>query len=293
MLEFRAGRPGNAAALLDSAVAGMTDPVAFLQGVQNLATPIVLLAGGGGRVASGRKLADMLFAVLPFDSAPGDGGLMMTKPEIRRLMDGYMSSEAGLPDVRDYAREIRQMLEQRAGRDSARLRQLVTAFGTTSLSGYLATRDTTLLVGFLALADTSGSATWRVGDAHLALARGDSARARMRVDRHFRNPEATEFTGEPGIMRAFAWGDLLARLGEHPLALQAYAVLDTSSARIQHPGFLVRSWAARGAVHEALGETARAIEQYERFLVAWEGADAELQPEVERVREKVGGLRGD
>jgi serine/threonine-protein kinase len=292
MLAFRDGRPGDAAAYLDSAVAGMTDPVAFLQGVQNIGTPIVLLAGGGGRVASGRKLADVLFAVLPFDSAPADGGLMMTKAEIRRLMDGYMSSEAGLPDVRDYAREVRQTLEQRAGGDSTRLRQLVTAFGTTAISGYLASRDTTLLARFLALADTTGSAPWRVGDAHLALARGDSAGARMRVDRHFRDPEPTEFAGEPGILRAFAWGDLLARLGEHRLALQAYAALDTASQRMQHPGFVVRSWAARGASHEALGETAPAIRQYERFLDAWHGADPELQPEVERVRGKVEGLRG-
>src|SRR5207302_1571057 len=80
-------------------------------------------------------------------------------------------------------------------------------------------------------------------DAHLALARGDTARARMRVERHYRAAGDAEFTGFEGGIRSFAWGDLLARLREPRLAIEAYAHLDSLDDHINNAGFVVRSWA--------------------------------------------------
>jgi hypothetical protein len=115
----------------------------------------------------------------------------------------------------------------------------------------------------------------------------------VRVDRHYRQPADAEFSGDQGVIRAFAWGDLLARLGEPRLALEAYGRLDSADQRVQHPGFVVRSWAERGSLYQRLGETARAIENYERFIEAWEDSDPELQPLVDRARGAVAALRGE
>jgi tRNA A-37 threonylcarbamoyl transferase component Bud32/tetratricopeptide (TPR) repeat protein len=293
MIEFLRGRPGDGAAALDRALAGVTDTMSLLIGQQNFGVPMAILAGGGGRVDAGQAVARSIFGKLPVDSANGPGGLLMSSAELRRLTEGYLLSEAGLPASAAVDADLRRMMERRAARDSAELRRLVTSFGSASLATFLARRDTTRLTAFLALADTTSSATWKVADAQLALARGDTARARMRVDRHYRTPTDVEFSGDQGVIRAFAWGDLLARLGDPRLALEAYARMDSSEARVQHPGFLVRSWAERGALYQRMGQAPLAIEHYERFIEAWRDADAQLQPLVDRARNAVAALKGE
>jgi hypothetical protein len=56
---------------------------------------------------------------------------------------------------------------------------------------------------------------------------------------------------------------------------------------------LVRSYAARAASYQRLGERERALEWYEKFVAAWDGADATLQPTVQRAREAMATLRGE
>jgi hypothetical protein len=208
------------------------------------------------------------------------------------LSRAYAEADAGLATTGESSRFLRQAARRQFGRDSALLRRYFTSMGSGIIGQYLATRDTMLLREFRAAVDTTGSSTWRLAEAHLSLARGDTAQTRNWVDRHFRRPSSAEFTGESGFIRAFAWGDLLSRLGESRLAIDAYTRLDSSDARIQHGGFLVRSWAERGALHQRLGEKEKAVEFYERFIAAWEGADASLQPLVERAREAVRSLNG-
>jgi tetratricopeptide (TPR) repeat protein len=48
-----------------------------------------------------------------------------------------------------------------------------------------------------------------------------------------------------------------------------------------------------GALYEARGERARAVEQYTAFLDLWRGADPELQPQVREVKERLAGLVGE
>ncbi len=144
---------------------------------------------------------------------------------------------------------------------------------------------------FLELTDTIQATTWKVADAELALARHDTVRARMRVQRHYLQPITTEFTGEQGFIRSFAWGDVLSRLGEPRLAIAAFARLDSADFRAAHPGYLVRSYAERGAMYEQLHEFDRAIEYYQRFADAWKHADRELQPQVEQAQRRIQALR--
>jgi tetratricopeptide (TPR) repeat protein len=293
VVEFHRGRPGAGAAALDSALATVADTFSLLIGQQNFGIPMVLLAGGGGRVKAGFGVLRSLVGGLPVDSTNGPGGLLMSSAELGRLSEGYILSEAGLPAAGEVEADLRRMLERRARGDSAELRRLVTSFGSSSLATYLTTRDSAPLVAFLARTDTVGSATWRVADGLLALERGDTARARMRVDRHYRQPAEAEFTGDQGVIRSYAWGDLLARLGDARLALEAYGRIDSAEARIQHPGLVVRSWAERGALSQRLGEVPQAVAYYERFIEAWKDADAELQPMVVQARNAVAALRGE
>jgi tetratricopeptide (TPR) repeat protein len=47
-----------------------------------------------------------------------------------------------------------------------------------------------------------------------------------------------------------------------------------------------------GALYEAKGNTAKALERYERFAALWKDADPELQPRVAEVRRRIARLRG-
>ena len=45
-------------------------------------------------------------------------------------------------------------------------------------------------------------------------------------------------------------------------------------------------------LHEAVGDTAKAIERYTEFVQLWQNADATLQPRVESVKTRMARLRG-
>ncbi len=288
------GQPGAAAAALDSALGAARDTFAVFQGLQNPGTLAGVLAGGGGRVRAGRRLNSTLLRQIPVDSVPFPGGIRVAVQDLARLTDHFLAAQTGAaPALAGAAGELRAFLDRYAGRDSARLRRVTTEFGSSLLAFYVVGRDTALLAQLVVTTDTVNSLTRRVASAHLALARGDTAAARAWVDRYYRHPAAGEFAGEPGVIRAFAWGDLLARLNEPRAALEAYSHLDTAEQRVQHPGFVVRSWAERGALHQQLGETAEAIREHERFIAAWQHADPELQPLVDRAKAAVAALRGE
>ena len=298
MALFLLGRAGEAATAVHEGLLQARDTLAQFQGLDSWSVPSALLAGAGGRWAEGVRLNAAVSAGLHVDSINGPGNLRMAVTDLGELAGWYFGAEVGLQSPRPGARgtradDLRAMIGRYARGDSARLGRVLQALGATCLNMFLVTRDTTLLTMLVPQADTVRSNTWRVTDAHLALARGDTARARMRVERHFRVPAEGEFSGEPGVVRAFAWGDLLARLSEPRLAIDAYARLDTLGDRIQHPGFVVRSWAERGALYQQLGETQEAIRYYERFIDAWQHADAELQPFVQRARAAVAALKGE
>jgi tetratricopeptide (TPR) repeat protein len=204
-----------------------------------------------------------------------------------------LHADVASPAVSSLIRQARAVFRRKSGSDTAVLRQVATANSAGSVMAFLATDDTTHLTGLLAQVDTVNSSTWRVADAALALARGDSARARMRVDRHYRTPASTEFTGEQGLVRSYAWGVVLAELREPLLALDAFARLDSAEARIQLPGLLVRSYAKRGEIYQRQGDLTRAVEYYDKFIAAWSNADPELQPQVDRVRKARAAAKGE
>jgi hypothetical protein len=245
---------------------------------------MVLLAGGGGRVQAARRLNRGWLGSAPFDTGNGPANLRMSKAELIESIDALVAMEAGLPEVGERGRELQRIAIRNAGRDTAQLRQSMTSLATGYLLAYLATRDTSILKTILASVDTTTSTTWHVVDAQLALIRGDTARARMRVERHYRRPEQVELRGDNGAIRTYGWADLLSRLGDTQEAIRAFALLDSTERAVPHPGLQVRSWAERGALYQRIGDAAKAEEFYRKFIDAWQFADTNLQPAVERAR---------
>ena len=293
LIQFNRGQLGEAAALLDSTLRQVRDTTAALGGIGDFSIAARILAGGGGRIAAAERLTKRVFRAIPFDSAPGPGNVMLTKSEIERMQIAGMHAELATSAVPSLIREAQAVLRRKSGADSATMRRVATANGTGYVMTYLATGDTTHLAHFLALTDTSNSATWRVADAALSLARGDTARARSRVNATYKSPPPAEFTGEAGMVRSYAWGEVLAELGELQLAQEAFGRLDTLGARLQHPGLLVRSYAKRGEVYQRLGDMTKAVESYDKFIAAWSNADPELQPQVDRVRKARAAAKGE
>lgn len=296
-LLFQMGRAGEASTAVDSGFRVVPDTLAaFIAGPQDWSRPTLLLAAAGGRWAAGIRMGQKVFESIPIDS-PSAGGVRMGKADVLPYSRVFMAAELGqrrsLPGgPEDVAATMLATIERLGRGDSAKVRRVSQGLGATTVAVYLATRDTLLLTQLTRRADTANSLTWRVADALLALAQGDSARARLRVARHYQTPHANEFSGELGVVRAYAWGDVLTRLRQPREALAAYARMDSVEDRIAHPGLLVRSWAERGALHQQLGEVTQALGYYERFIAAWQHADPELQPAVEQARATVAALKG-
>jgi serine/threonine-protein kinase len=281
------GEPGQAARLYDSLLAISTDSAPLLN--QDFTAGVGILGGGGGKIAAARRLNRTLLGKAPVDSGVGPGNLKMSKADLIRSIDAYVYAEVGSPEISEFGRELERMAERAAGRDTMALRRTMTTMATGFLQGFLATRDSSILSTILPRVDTATSTTWRIVDAQLALARGDTARARARVERYFRR-DPQQFRGDNGAVRAYAWGDLLARLGEHAMALEAFSMLDSTERSLPHPGLQVRSWAERGALYQRLGDPDKAAEFYRKFIDAWQDADSSLQPLVERARQALAAL---
>ncbi len=256
-----------------------------------------LSLAGGGRVTRLNQLLGELEAAVSAATATanGPGGLPLPIPSLMHFVELQLAAQLGVYPEASPGAAARWLdaLDSLFASDSITHQRGWSNSGSVVLSAYFADRDTTLLSRFLSSLDTTGSRTWRAMDAHLALARGDTARARMRVERHVQNADSLEFSGSPGGARAFAWADLLAQLGQADEAADIYAHLDSSGVRSSNTGLHVRSWAERGALYQHLGRTELAIEMYERFIDAWRGADSQLQPLVDRARDAVAALRGE
>jgi hypothetical protein len=214
----------------------------------------------------------------------------MSKADIIQAFDATTDAEVASPEVARTAEGVYRIALRAVGRDSVALRRVVQSLGAGLLQVFVITRDSTLLTRLLANADTVQSSTWHVADAQLALMRGDTARARMRVNRHYRQPDAVELIGDNGAIRAFAWGDLLSRLGDNAAAVGAYALLDSAERSLQHPGLQVRSWAERAVLYQRMGDPEKSAQFYRKFIDAWQFADTSLQPMVERARQALAAL---
>ncbi|MCZ6756032.1 MAG: protein kinase [Gemmatimonadetes bacterium] len=262
---------------------------------------IFYAAGGaiaGGRVAEGRDAGVKFFNEFPgFPQKVPLYGVMVPKEVFVEYFAFLMVSST--PDsslIRRSADEWLDLLTGAFARDTASigviLRGTSIGFDSPYLAAYLGSRDTTVL---LPLLDATGPDDWPSGRAQLALARGDTARARALLDDHF--ADATIANVEEFVVM-YAWADLLARLGDPGAGLAAYQRLDSARLSLGLSNqtdvmLLIISWAERGALYQQLGRKDEAIEMYEKLIDAWRDGDQHVQPSVERARRAVRVLRGE
>ncbi len=129
--------------------------------------------------------------------------------------------------------------------------------------------------------------------ASLALARGDTSTASELADEASDAlPQDPGNWGQVTAQDAYILADLLASLGRTPEALQMFTKLD-SVTWIGPASPMIRAWAERAALHQALGEDREAIQLYEQVLEALAEADEWMEPFLDRVRGALAAARGE
>jgi tetratricopeptide (TPR) repeat protein/TolB-like protein len=282
---------GVAARTMERAI---DDPVVARQLVPRSVDLVLSSLTSGARLRRAQELAETLLSGVPLDTVAGPNSITYSKAMLAQFftvgIQAVVGAEVELLGVALPA--WLDAIDEHYGPGTVPHQTRWTASGSTVLAAYLVTKDTTSLTRFLAAVDTTGSRTWRTMDAHLALARGDSSRARARLDAGFTNRDEVELSGDPGAARLFAWARLLEELGRPLEAAEAYALFDTDASPNLWGALHVRSWYERGELYRQLGDERRAVEMYEKFVEAWAEGDDVVQPLVADARAAIEGLRG-
>jgi tetratricopeptide (TPR) repeat protein len=154
-----------------------------------------------------------------------------------------------------------------------------------------------IMMAAASLGDTALLATWRarIGsdslkslEAWAAVVAGDRTAAARRYA-----AAAGDTSSQP--THVFALARVAEALGRRAEALARYQRLDSLEYDGSGPAgsdwaLLVRSYGLRGAAYEAAGDTARARQNYRRFVDLWREADRPLQEERERALAALAGL---
>ncbi|NNG16986.1 MAG: protein kinase, partial [Gemmatimonadales bacterium] len=284
-LKMRAALDATPTAVRELLIDGVVDPGEML-----------FALGGAGMTDRLDSLTRQVLALVPGDSISGPNNNTLTKPQMLQFLS--LASDAGY-DVggQDLARAAHGWLDTlEAGYEpgTTPFNRRWSSSGWIILMAYISTSDTLLPLRFITRIDTTGTRTWRAMDAHLRLQRGDAVGARQVLEDRFVGRDDFEFGGgDFGCARLFAWAELYARLGDARRAADAFALFDTDAETKECAALHVRSWAERGALHQQLGDSAQAIENYERFIAAWEHGDAAVAPQVDRARSAVAALKGE
>ena len=94
------------------------------------------------------------------------------------------------------------------------------------------------------------------------------------------------FFHEPLAFAYYKSGDLEAAIEEYR------RIISLTYARLDHGDIYAKSFYMLGKIYEDQGETAKAIDHYEKFLTLWKDADPGIA-EVEEAKKRLAGLRGN
>ncbi|MFL5559848.1 MAG: protein kinase domain-containing protein [Gemmatimonadaceae bacterium] len=161
---------------------------------------------------------------------------------------------------------------------------------------YLATHDTSYVATLRRWSKFAG--TLPEIDALAALDRGDRETA-ARATRLFPSPDSMRAVSALfNTMRWVARAEALDRLGDARRAVTYLDVLDPvrlSRASVVDPSLALyaRSILASGVLYEKIGDKARAVAAYQRFLDMWRDADPALDPQRRLARDGLARLGGE
>ncbi|HEX8851613.1 MAG TPA: serine/threonine-protein kinase [Gemmatimonadaceae bacterium] len=202
----------------------------------------------------------------------------------------------GLPaaGVRSRIDSVIRYLDKLPGSDGDGARRTTSA---VPYMAYLVTRDTSYLAAVRRWWNPVSTPVLEL-DALKALDRGDREGA-MRAARGFPNPDSARTEAGPiSAMRWVARGEATARLGDDRRAIAYYEMLDPrrfSRGGPLDPGWALyaRSFVARAALYEKVGERDKAIAAYRQFLELWRDADPALDGQRRVARDGLARLGGE
>ena len=201
----------------------------------------------------------------------------------------------GLPTASTRARadSAIRFLDRMQGREAPNFRA---ASQSLPYVAYLATHDSSYLATLRRWGAPAG--TFPEIDALAALDRGDRDEA-ARAVRLFPSPDSMRAVSALfNTMRWVARAEALDRLGDPRRAVTYLDVLDPvrlSRASVIDPSLALyaRSILASGALYEKIGDKARAVAAYQRFLDMWRDADPALDPQRRVARDALARLGGE
>jgi tetratricopeptide (TPR) repeat protein len=186
----------------------------------------------------------------------------LTAAELARVAADMERRVAGYPD------SMRTSVRRRVGR--------VIGFAAATLGDTAMARRWAVPGG----ASYNGAAAWAAaaaGDratAERLLAAGDTVRSQAN---EFALARAAELLGKPEkALRHYSRLDSLE-----------YADIGTTDSDWL---LLARSYPGRAAMYQAMGDTTRARDYYQRFIDLWRNADEALRPEVEKAQRAIGAV---
>jgi tetratricopeptide (TPR) repeat protein len=236
-----------------------------------------------GRIQAAERLADSAFtAVRQFETSPS----LRRQMELRRVASPLR-----------LAAKLDRVSRPALASGIAEIERLVAAAPEGERGELLLRGGMPIMMAAASLGDTALLATWRarIGsdslkslEAWAAVVAGDRTAAARRYA-----AAAGDTSSQP--THVFALARVAEALGRRAEALARYQRLDSLEYDGSGPAgsdwaLLVRSYGLRGAAYEAAGDTARARQNYRRFVDLWREADRPLQEERERALAALAGL---
>ncbi|NNE46310.1 MAG: protein kinase [Rhodothermales bacterium] len=253
----------------------------------NLAGPSVMLKFVRGRVSESASLSATM---APADESQASGlALYETALAVTPLAP---FSDEHLSEVRETVLTVNENVLPRPLRDQGpALRELAAGLVSHRLQDQADIERRLEALGELEYDGEGPNLGYHFGELLRALQAwhdGDRERALTHLDEaHF--PLHWNYANNMIVDETFnRWvrAEILKEMGRFEDALTYYTTLSG-------PGgflgllYLGPSYLRRGEVHEALGNDAEAIDFYTRLIELWEGADADLQPNVEQARASI------
>ncbi|MDQ8153359.1 MAG: protein kinase [Gemmatimonadota bacterium] len=125
-----------------------------------------------------------------------------------------------------------------------------------------------------------------VGRGYLALAEGKYAEAAAQFGEASKTDMASDYIG-PWYAQAL---DLAGQADSAITEFEKYVAFPDATFQL-HRDYLAGSHKRLGELYEAKGNSAKAIEHYQKFTTLWKDADPELQPKVREARARLDALR--